>query len=386
MASDWANLPKHLLDSIVERLLSSSDYLRFSLVCMSWFGVAKDNQSRHAKKMLSHQEPPMLLFFNDKEDAWSLYNVLDNKVLDVQLRMPNKRFCGSSKGWLVVVEENFTVTLINPFPGREEREKFVIRLPQLNPPEQNREVREEYWVEDCDYYVSKATITADPILNANDCIVVVIYADKCYMSFIRPGKDTTWTYMDTACHAIDVFQREGGKFYALKLYGSLVTFNITSESYSDVKNFACDVPIVNTIIRNYLVDSNEKDLLMVERHCDWEDPDNLHKRFALEFKVFRFNFDKCEWIEKKTLGDDVALFIGENLAVSVVASNFPGCKQNCIYYNHDLDYMSHHDLLYDFGVYDMADKSISKPYSEHLMTLLGMINQRPIWFTPSFQL
>ncbi|KAK9919441.1 hypothetical protein M0R45_028033 [Rubus argutus] len=129
-----------------------------------------------------------------------------------------------------------------------------------------------------------------------------------------------------------------------------------------------------------------KDLLMVERCCNWEDLDNLQRRFASEFKVFRFNFDKGEWIEKKTLGDDVAVFIGENLSVSVVASNFPGCKRNCIFYNHDFDFMNWNDELHDCGVYDMETKSISKPYSEHVMTLLGMTNQSPIWFTPTFQL
>lgn len=125
---------------------------------------------------------------------------------------------------------------------------------------------------------------------------------------------------------------------------------------------------------------------MVERCCNWEDLDNLQRRFASEFKVFRFNFDKGEWIEKKTLGDDVAVFIGENLSVSVVASNFPGCKRNCIFYNHDFDFMNWNDELHDCGVYDMETKSISKPYSEHVMTLLGMTNQSPIWFTPTFQL
>ncbi|KAK9920784.1 hypothetical protein M0R45_029330 [Rubus argutus] len=176
MESGWANLPKDLLDSILERLmLSSSDYVRFSVVCKPWFGAAKDNQSRHAKKLLSHPEPPMLLFFNGKEDAWNLYNVVENKILDVKLRLPNKRFCGSSKGWLVVVEKDFTVTLINPFSmpkGRGERENLAICLPQLDPPpDYSREELEEFWAEDCEYFVLKATITADPILNASDCNV-----------------------------------------------------------------------------------------------------------------------------------------------------------------------------------------------------------------------
>ncbi|KAK9910285.1 hypothetical protein M0R45_034253 [Rubus argutus] len=39
---------------------------------------------------------PMLLISTDKEDTWNVYNVMDNKFLDFQVRLPNKRFCGSS--------------------------------------------------------------------------------------------------------------------------------------------------------------------------------------------------------------------------------------------------------------------------------------------------
>ncbi|KAL6132492.1 hypothetical protein ACLB2K_064734 [Fragaria x ananassa] len=165
--ANWANLPEHLLDSVSERLLSSSNYLRFSAVCTSWFGVAKYNQSQHR----NHPEPPMLLFFNEKEDAWSLYNVIENKVIeDLQFRLPNKRFCGSAYGWLC----------------------------------------------------------------------------------------------------------------------------------------------------------NWEDLLMVARLCNWEDLTKMSLCFTTEFKVYRFNFNKCLWFEKDTLGDDVAIFIGEHQSICVAASNFPG--------------------------------------------------------------
>ncbi|KAL6146872.1 hypothetical protein ACLB2K_057549 [Fragaria x ananassa] len=113
---------------------------------------------------------------------------------------------------------------------------------------------------------------------------------------------------------------------------------------------------------------------MIDRACNWEDPEELKKCFAKEFKVYKFNFDKCLWIEKKeTLGDDVALFVGDNLSIRVVASKFPGCKQNSMYYNHDFDEIDFHDyMLNDFGVYEMETKSISKPCSSHVMTLLEM--------------
>lgn len=103
-------MPKHLFDSVVERLVLPSDYLRFSLVCKSWYGIAKDNEAQLSKMTI-----PMLLIATDIEDTWNLYDVMENKVFDVEISMPNKRYCGGSKGWLITVEKNFAVTLINPF-------------------------------------------------------------------------------------------------------------------------------------------------------------------------------------------------------------------------------------------------------------------------------
>ncbi|CAB4279866.1 unnamed protein product [Prunus armeniaca] len=70
MDSDWENLPKDLLDLVLERLESISDYLAFSVVCKAWNGVAKNNRSQ------SRHTAPMLLISSDKEDTWNLYNAL----------------------------------------------------------------------------------------------------------------------------------------------------------------------------------------------------------------------------------------------------------------------------------------------------------------------
>ncbi|CAL8157160.1 unnamed protein product [Prunus armeniaca] len=174
MDSDWENLPKDLLDLVLERLESISDYLAFSVVCKAWNGVAKNNRSQ------SRHTAPMLLISSDKEDTWNLYNVMNNKVLDLQLRLPSKRFCGSSKGWLIVLEENFVVTLMNPFSmvdGCKEKENLIIHLP---PQARLYDFRES------DYHVRKATISADPILNAHDFIVTVIYGYFSNFAVIGP--------------------------------------------------------------------------------------------------------------------------------------------------------------------------------------------------------
>lgn len=45
------------------------------------------------------------------------------------------------------------------------------------------------------------------------------------------------------------------------------------------------------------------------------------------------------WIEMKNL-DDNALFLGDNSSISILASNFPGCQRNSIYFSHDKDDVS----------------------------------------------
>ncbi|KAL6132781.1 hypothetical protein ACLB2K_065020 [Fragaria x ananassa] len=114
MESDWANLPEHLLYLVLERLELLSNFRRFSLGCTSWLHVAKDNR-RLAKLLARHHQPPMRLIPSDRENTWNVYNMRNNKVLDIQINLPMKRFCGTSKGWLVLVEKDFSVTLLNPF-------------------------------------------------------------------------------------------------------------------------------------------------------------------------------------------------------------------------------------------------------------------------------
>lgn len=358
------------MDFVLKRLSLALDYLR-SVVCRSWCHVAQDNSA--SVKSLS----PTLLMIYDKEDTWNLYNVMEDKVLDMQLRLPNKRFCGSSKGWLVAVEQNFAVTLQNPFyrvKEREEQESSIIRLPPLSPPDW-------YSFKRCDYFVHKATISADPILNANKCIVVVIYEDRCQLAFIGL-KDTRWTYVDERWHAIEEVVRVEDNFYAVNNWSQLLRFDITRLSSSDVTVTAKGIAR-KYVFRSYLVDSNEG-LLMVQRILEWE----VDKCVTKKFKVFELNCNKSEWVEKKALGD-IALFVGDNSSVSVLASNFRQCEPNCIYFNQDNNRIKSEIGPYgphDFGVYNVQSEKISKPYTTHAMTLLKMTKQPPIWVTPTFSL
>ncbi|KAK9946142.1 hypothetical protein M0R45_011619 [Rubus argutus] len=377
MDADWANLPKHLLDSVVERLVLPSDYFQFSFVCKSWCSVAKDNKSQRSK-----MTTPMLLIPANKKHTWHLYRVMDNKVLDLQISVPNKRYCGSSKGWLITIEKKFVVTLINPFfrvKGRRKKENSVIHLPPLTPPLDP--IHKRHWSRRSENYGVKVTMTADPILNATDCIVVIIYEELCQMAFIRLSKDSTWTYIDTSVdkrwrlvEEVAYFQ---DRFYAVDHWRRLVSFDITAHSNSDVKLVAQGIE-GKRFDKKYIVNSDDKELLMVQRYYTFADE---NRAMTVGFNIFKFNFDKREWIEKNTLGN-VALFLGDNTSMSVSTLNFPGCQANCIYFCHDKNYNGRVRHYCDSGVYDIKSQTITR----YDMSLLKMTNQPAIWVVPTFQL
>ncbi|PRQ58452.1 hypothetical protein RchiOBHm_Chr1g0359461 [Rosa chinensis] len=238
----------------------------------------------------------------------------------------------------------------------------------------------------CDYYVSKVTISADPILNAKDCIVLVMYKGFCRLAFIRISKDKSWTYTDERyCQPVQDVIYSGDKFYAVSTRGELLSFDITPESYSDVKLAARRIrPVEMSYQKFYIVHSNEKDLLMDQRYMSFElEPQS---RRTTKVLVFRFDFDKSKWIKK--LGD-VSLFMGDNSSESVLASSNSGCLPNCIYFTHDYDSVfSYQGVPHgDFGVYNHEYQSFIPIDTTHVATLVRNTGRgRPIWVIPTLKL
>lgn len=373
------------MDLVLERLELISDYLAFSVVCKTWNGVAKNNRSQ------SRHTAPMLLVSSDKEDTWNLYNVMNNKVLHLQLKLSSKRFCGSSKGWLIALEENFVVTLINPFSvveGCKEKENSIIRLPSL---------ARLYDFREFDYHVYKATISADPILNAHDFIVTVIYGYFSNFAVIRLGKDTEWSYINFNLEDDYEFRRFhevvhlGDKFYAL--YNDDRILSLDARDTIELSEIISELEVKwgsltpmgefgsqSRANKTYIVDSNEKGFLIVKRYKIWKGNWPDAKAITFKFEIFELNFDKHELIEKETL-DDAALFLGDNSSMFVLASKLSGCQPNCIYFTSD--YQRSSWVPEDFGVYNIKTQSISKPYTTTAMTLLGRTKRPEIWVMPT---
>lgn len=244
---------------------------------------------------------------------------MDDRLLGSQLKLGKMRFCGSSKGWLIAVEKDFTVSLINPFfryKGTRMKENSIIRLPPINPPNFNK----PKWAKISDHFVFKASISTDPILNSADCIVAVTYEGFRRLAFIRLGKERTWIYADGRHTLIEEVVFVEDKCYAVDNWSRLLSFDVTTRSNPNVKVVAKGIKRTGNTTR-YLVALNEGKFLMVHRtyYFDYE----RNKRATGKIKVFELDLKECKWIEKDTLGG-ISLFAGDNFTIYVLASELSG--------------------------------------------------------------
>ncbi|XP_004309193.1 PREDICTED: putative F-box protein At5g60060-like [Fragaria vesca subsp. vesca] len=278
------------------------------------------------------------------------------------------------------MDDNFGVNLINPFlrmKGRKPKENSIIHLPPLNPP--FTATAREFWRTNYEQVVFKATITADPILNPDDCIVVVIYVDLWRLAFIRLNKDISWTYMTKDYTTIEEVAYVDRKFYVVDHRSKLLCFDIAGKFNSDVESIAYGVERNQPgLAKIYLVDSNDGELLLVHRYVDsqWQ------RRETKKFRVLAFDFATLQWMEKNTLGE-VALFLGDNSSMRVSAPRFSGCESDHIYFTDDQDRVDDTRKPRDFGVYNYGNHKFSVSDNSQVMKVMKRTNRYPIWVVPT---
>ncbi|PON55361.1 hypothetical protein PanWU01x14_188550 [Parasponia andersonii] len=340
--------------------------------------------------MLHHHEVPMLLVPNEQEHSWSIYNVLEDKFLDLNSSiLYNKRFCGSSQGWLGVVNKDYTVTLNRPHfisKGDISDGNTSIQLPQLFPPEtffmnpEDFQVieddPEDIYVFGYDYHVKKIFITSDPLSNPKDCTIFVIYGQYCKLACMRYEEDKTWIKIADGFRGFEDMVYYKNQLYAIDFSSTLRSF----DPYNGTINWVAPELHFTLAPNRYLVESCG-DLLLVERYINFIGPNGL-ERETTAFTVLKFDLDRVKWTEIESLGS-VALFVGDNSAISVVASNFSRCRANCIYFTHDeIAIQCRTDKLFDLGVYSLESKSFMLHYNLDRTTFHRMFQRPPIWIVP----
>ncbi|KAK9270407.1 hypothetical protein L1049_025986 [Liquidambar formosana] len=116
MSVDWSQLPPELLETIAKKLKIYVDYLRFRAVCHNWRSSVLKTPNH-----LPCQIPWLFLPQPHSHQTHKLhrrrafFSLSENKFHFLNLPEPShcKRLCGSSHGWLVILDETPTISLIN---------------------------------------------------------------------------------------------------------------------------------------------------------------------------------------------------------------------------------------------------------------------------------
>jgi|UniRef100_A0A2N9GCE6 hypothetical protein len=356
LESDWAWLPRNLLNSILDKVASSPfDLVRFGVVCKPWRTVEIEYiQEKRRMKGQGNQVPMLLIPTKYKSKrARSLYSITEQKIYHCKLRMPyNKRCCGSSFGWLSFVTDTFSITLFNPLKNMK------IHLPQLT------KIKEPiYLILNYQYSVYKLTLSSDPAKTPTNCLVVAIYGSYNKLAFMKLGAES-WTYVDEELNILfsDILFFKG-QVLALGHHSGLVSIDVNS---NEIK-----ILVPNDLeyaIQTYLVETCSGDLLLVRRFFDPNNRYSSSQSLTGSFKVYKFVLDDesgqvLDRVEVKTIGDN-ALFLGDNYSISVLATESPGCQPNSIYYTDDyIDTKPYYpDGAVDMGIFNLLDGSIQQHY------------------------
>ncbi|KAE9464915.1 hypothetical protein C3L33_03167, partial [Rhododendron williamsianum] len=328
---DWASLPAHLLDAIEEKLIDLPDFIRFAVVCKPWLYAATiDNQRKQQHRaLLAHKQIPMLMVpSSDPKD-----NNSDGE--------------GQEKRSL------YSITRFDPYTDFSEME----------------------------YDIIKVVLSADPYMAPDSYQVAAIYSVFSLVALIK-SDDAAWTYIsqEQLRLASDVIYYES-HFHVIDEWCGLTKIKSFSGIDHSIELEAIIKPDQTMIFSSYLVESSTTgELLNVVRYLEPKGENDQYVTWY--FKVYKLSHSSEQphptWVEIESIGGD-ALFLGDNYSFSLLASQFPGCWPNSIYFTSDF-VMVQPERPGDMGIFNLVDKSFRMHYT-HDPSHNGM--PPPIWIVPT---
>ncbi|KAI5348536.1 hypothetical protein L3X38_001423 [Prunus dulcis] len=281
-----------------------------------------------------------------------LYSFPGGKISDIELSV----LCNTSSmchghGWLATMDvlpepillaqprTTTVITLVNPF----RKTAVPIRLPHLSfiSYHHMHDVVRKYSPA---VLFPKVILSEDPTLNPDSYMVAVLYKHEPELAFnkgrrkdwIHTGKITQDLLMDVIFHKSQVFAvAESGDIFSINIRRKPIKAKILTSQ---------ECRFASSAYKAYLVESTKGDLLHVRR---------LHKeeRFMVYKLVFNGRDGSVQHVELRSLGDEV-MFLSDNCGISVLASNFPGCQRNSIYY---IDHCAENKI----GRFNLEDETIT---------------------------
>ncbi|XP_022772597.1 F-box protein SKIP23-like [Durio zibethinus] len=390
MGVDWTKLPPELLESIAENVKIYADYIRFRAVCRSW---------RSSIPKIPFRLPPQLpwLMLPPSQSHGAFYDLSTNKVRFLSLpesSNPTQRHCGSSHGWLIILDESPSILLLNPFSRANLLLPPLSTFPNvdsfnysdigkeysLRSPSGGRYTRNLRQMRDS--FIKKIVLSANPSKDLH-FVAIAILNQTGELAYCKNG-DESWRFIEDAqSYSQDVIYCKG-LCYAVDKQGGIVICDVRHES---PRVSFIETPRQLMGDMQYLVNSGDE-LLLVTRHLDLDfnfEPDQYYLIYRTKrFEVSRLVWRGPHWERVKSLYDKM-LFIGENSSLSLSASDFTGCKGNCIYFTDDYSETNYDGAFgeHDIGIYKLWDGSIEPLPCYPRNSFFRLHWPTPLWITPS---
>ncbi|CAI9260486.1 unnamed protein product [Lactuca saligna] len=284
---------------------------------------------------------------NPQSNTRSFLNVSDDKVhlIDLPEDSDSNRRCGSSYGWLVILEETPSISIVNPLTQARHHLPPLSSFPNVTSFEPS-EIGKEYTLKTSegevytcnskemrDSFIKKVIFSSSPSNENTDYYAVAILNQTGDLAFCKKG-DNCWKFIDDAnsfCEDV-VFHKEC--FYAVSKHGTVAICDITGSS-PNVSFIETPRQVGGDM--QYLVIWKDE-LLLVTRYMEVEFNMDQHKVDIVykttDFRVFKLILNGPKWESLSGL-DGCALFLGENSSMAFRASDFHGCNGNCIYFTDD---------------------------------------------------
>ncbi|KAJ7005733.1 hypothetical protein D5086_004135 [Populus alba] len=361
--SRWSDLPPELLQLITQKQTNLRSCRFVRAVCKSW-------RSALPKKPhdLLGQLPWLLLpYQNDSPNHRGFYNLADGKTYRLELpESYEKRCCGSSHGWLVMVEETPAIFLLNPLT------KARIDLPSLSTspnfptevvfknsrnlhPSSIRSSKQRLR----DRFIRKVRVSVDPSLVSNFMVMAIYGTEHENLAFCASG-DIAWTIIRETSPPLNYkdIMFHGGNFFVIDKVGRV---SICKTDNPPSLIHVADPPPVPPKMgyKQWYMANLNGSLLLVGRLRKYHVPVYGYETFS--FVAYKLEREESKWSEVESLGDKM-LFLGWNCSHSVSALDFNRCKGDCIYFTDD-NLMAGADFIWeghDFGVFDFHGGNVRR--------------------------
>jgi hypothetical protein len=344
--SQWADLPKELLEMISKRLDLRVEVLRFRAVCSSW-------RCSVSPPSFDQEIPP---FFLKLPPPIRAPNPIFAGAILMQTTICRMEFlcnysnssCSLSKSSLVKVGESKhgKLQLFHPLSNQETNDSFIsLNLLDLKFVQLSKACLLKWPGGISVFGINKVVVfplSGGCIDNCELGILAIYHEGK--LGYWRYG-DKEWTLLDDRNFEYDDIIVYKGQFYVVDRWGTVSWID------SSLKVIQYSPPLYGCGGQKNLVESCG-DLYVVDRYLDgerrtWKDYEDVMdtngnplrfsrlmskaRPMAVDFRVYKLDEEWGTWVDIKSL-DDRIFILGIDCSFSVSCRDLSGGKGNCIYF------------------------------------------------------